>query len=234
MNAIPRWPFRVAISATAFLFASWAVLLFSLTAMKGQQLWGVSPWQSEIVGTILSVTLTLAVAALWNGTRALLQFPSLRSPWNYICLCSAGVSLILVMLLLTIWQLVMSALLIFSYEGGWAAFGAHPPTTLIIGIVASREGFIQSYPFIDNTGNVRNASVTTRSGCFSLEGPNAIDFGAWAPGYQWVKVPTGKGRFRVTVDLSPIGASEPSKVRWENISTLQFIAGLNACAAIDR
>ena len=233
MNTIPRWPFRLALSATTFLFACWAVFLFGITALTSQQLWGVTLWQPEIVGAILSVTALLAVAALWTGIRSLLQHPSLRTPWNYVCLCSASVSLILVMLLLITWNFVLSALLILSYEGGWAAFGAYPPTTLITETVVSRDGFIKSYPFIDNTGNLRNASVNKNNGCFFVQGRNAIDFGAFAPGYQWLKVSVGKGRFRVTVDLSPLGASEPSKVKWESISTFQFIRERNACVGID-
>jgi hypothetical protein len=39
--------------------------------------------------------------------------------------------------------------------------------------------------------------------------------------------------FGVTVNPSSLGAPEPTKVRWEKISTLQFIKGLNACAKID-
>jgi hypothetical protein len=233
MNTIQRWPFRLALSATTFLFAGWAVLLTGINALKTQQLLNVTAWQSEIVGAFLAVRALLAVVALWRGITLLLQYPSLRTSWNLLWVCSAGVSLILVMLLLTLWKFVMSALLILSYEGGWAAFGAHPPTTLITGRVVSRDGSIRSFPFIDNIGNLRIASVTKSNGCFYVQGPNAVNFGAFAPGYQWLKVSVGKGRFRATVNLSRLGASEPRKVKWESISTFQFIRERNACAGID-
>jgi hypothetical protein len=118
MNTIQRWPFRLALSATTFLFAGWAVLLTGINALKTQQLLNVTAWQSEIVGAFLAVTALLAVVALWRGITLLLQYPSLRTSWNLLWVCSAGVSLILVMLLLTLWKFVMSALLILSYEGG--------------------------------------------------------------------------------------------------------------------
>jgi hypothetical protein len=146
----------------------------------------------------------------------------------------AGLSLILVTVLARIWTIVMSALLIFSYDGGWAAFGADPPTTGIVGRITSPNGLIESYAFIDNSGSLRIAHKTKGDGCFAVSGPSAVDFGTYAPGYQDLKVTVGKGYFLVTANLSPLGAPEPSKAAWRRIPTLQFINGRNACAEIHR
>jgi hypothetical protein len=230
--ALPRWPFRLAVAATIILVAGTAVLLFGITALPSEALYRVRPWQYGIARAILCTPAALALVALWAGVRSLRQYPNIRTPWNYGCLCLAGLSLILVTALASIWTIVMTALLTFSEDGGWAAFGANPTATGIVGTVTSPNGLIQSYPFIDSSGSLRMGAVTRPNGCFVVHSSPAIDFGVYAPGYQRLKVPVGKGYFRVAVSLSPMGAPEPTKVTWRRISALQFIGGLNACAEI--
>ena len=53
--------------------------------------------------------------------------------------------------------------------------------------------------------------------------------GVYVPGYQDLIVPVGS-RHRVSVNFSPVGSPEPTKATSKNISALQFIQGLNACA----
>ena len=231
-RALPRWPFRLALFATTVLIAGSGALLFGIAALKRESLWHVTPWQGEIVGTILCTTAALAIAALGTGVGSLLQNPDTRTPWSYVCLFLAGLSLTVVTVIGRYWTIVMSALLIFSYDGGLAAFGANPPTTGIVGTITSPNGLVKTLAFIDNSGNLRIAHTTKSDGCFAVSGPTAIDFGTYAPGYQDLKVPVGKGYFLVTVNLSPLGAPEPSKVAWRRASALQFINGRNACAEI--
>ena len=228
------WPFRLALFATTVLFAGSGALLFGIAALKRESLWRVTPWQGVIVGTILCATTALAIVALGTGVRSLIQCPDTRTPWSYACLCLAGLSLALVTVFGRFWTIVMSALLIFSYDGGLAAFGANPPTTGIVGTITSPNGLVKTLAFVDNSGNLRITRTTKGDGCFAVSGPTAIDFGTYAPGYQGLKVPVGKGYFLVTVNLSPLGAPEPSKVTWRSIPTLQFINRRNACAESHR
>ena len=94
-RVLARWPFQVALAATTVLFAGSGVLLFGITALKRESLWRVTPWQGVIVGAILCTTGALAIVALWTGVRSLLKYPNARTPWNYACLCLAGLSLTL-------------------------------------------------------------------------------------------------------------------------------------------
>jgi hypothetical protein len=226
---LPRWPFHLAVAATMILIAGTAGLMFGIVALAREALWRVTPWQNVIVGAALSTTAVLALIALWAGARSLLHYPGTRTTRNYVCLSLAGLSLILVTTMASIWTIVMTALLILT-EDGWAGFGANPPATRIVGIVTSPNGPIQSYPFLDSSGGLRMGAVTKANGCFAFHSPPAIDFGVYSPGYQWLKVPVTKGYFRVSVGLSSMGAPEPTKVTWRRISALQFINGLNACA----
>jgi hypothetical protein len=224
-----QWPFRLSLAAPMTLLVGAAALLFGVAALTSENLWRVTPWLNVIVGTILCATVLLALVALWGGVRQFRQYPNCRTLWNYGCLCLAGLSLILMVGLASMWTFVMSALLIFTYEGAWAAFSAEPPTTGIVGTVNSPNGRIQSYPFIDSSSSLRNGAVTRANGCFVVRGSPAIDFGVYSPGYQRLKVPVGKGYFQAAVKLSPLGAPEPTKVTWQKLSTLQFIKGINAC-----
>ena len=85
-RALPRWPFRLALFATTVLIAGSGALLFGIAALKRESLWHVTPWQGEIVGTILCTTAALAIAALGTGVGSLLQNPDTRTPWSYACL----------------------------------------------------------------------------------------------------------------------------------------------------
>jgi hypothetical protein len=228
----PRWPFRLALLAPIIFLLGSGVTLIGVTALKREYLWRVMPWQTVIVGATFAATALLALVALSAAVRSLFRYPACRTRWNYGCLSLTALSLILVTGLAAAWAFVMSALSIVAYEGGWAAFGDRPRTTMIVGTVSTPAGPIRSQPFVDNLGNVRTMSITRANGCFYAEGPEAIDFGTFTPGFQDIKVPIGKGFFLATVSLNPLGAPEPSKVTLRRIPSVQFIIGKDDCVRI--
>ena len=222
-----RWPFRLALLAPIIFLLGSGVTLIGVTAFKREY-----PWQTVIVGATFATTALLAFVAFSAAIRSLFRYPACRTRWNYSCVSLTAFSLILVTGLATAWAFVMSALSILAYEGGWAAFGDRPRTTMIIGTVSTSAAPIRSQPFVDNLGNVRTMSITRANGCFYAEGPEAINFGTFTPGFQDIKVPIGKGFFLATVNLHPLGAPEPSKVILHRIPLVQFIIGKDNCERI--
>jgi hypothetical protein len=226
---IPRWPFRLAVTSTVILFGGLSTLLITLGDLTSDARYRALHWQYTILKVIPFLAAILALTSLWVGIRSLLKQTHARTFWNYSLLGFASLTLILVIAMASNWALIESALWAFTEDGGWAAFRSHPTATEVVGRVISPNGSIQSYPDIDRSNNLRTASVTAANGCFFVTGPAATNFGVFSPGYQKLDAPMGNGYFRVSASLSPMSASEPSKVTLQKISLLALIRERNAC-----
>jgi len=229
--AVQPRPFRLAVASTVILIGGLGALLIYLAALTKEELYYTPAWQYAILKIIPCLAATIASASLWVGVRSLRRSSHLRTSWNYVCLGSAGVSIVLVIGMVANWAMVERALSIFTRDGGWAAFGDHPAATGIVGIVTSPNDLIPAFLFIHSTTGVSDGTVTGPEGCFALDSPPGDLFGVTAHEYQKLQIQVGTGYFRASIKLSPVGITEPSKLTaWTKISAFQFIKQEITCA----
>jgi hypothetical protein len=228
---ISRWPFRLAATSAVVLVGGLSALLFTVAELTSQDLYRAPNWEYTILEAIPFLAAILALTALWAGIRSLARHPTARTFYNYCLVGFSGLSLILVIAMASNWTVIESALFFFTNNGGWAALGSHPTGTEIVGNITGPNGSVQSYPYVDNGFNLRTASVTAANGCFFLSGPSptTTNFGVLAHGYQTLNAPIGNGYYRAVINLSPLGAPEPSKVTYLKVSLLQLIRERNSC-----
>ncbi len=229
--ATRRWPFRLAAVSAIFLVGGLSTLFVAVATLTSQGRDRTLNWQYTTLKAITFLAAILALTALWACVRSLARHPAARTYFNHCLVGLSGLSLILVVAVASNWTFMESALFIFENNGGWAALGSHPTGTEIVGNITSPNGIVQSYPYVDNGINSRNASVTAANGCFFLSGPlpRATNFGVLATGFQTLNAPIGNGFYRALINLSPQGASEPSKVTYDQISMLKLIRERNSC-----
>jgi hypothetical protein len=228
---ISRWPFRLAATSAVVLVGGLSTLLVTVADLTRQGRYRASNWQHTTLEAIPILAAILALTALWAGIRSLARHPAARTFYNYCLVGFSGLSLILVIAMASNWTVMESALFIFTNNGGWAALGSHPTGTEIVGNITSPNGSVQSYPYVDNGFDLRNGSATAANGCFFLSGPlpTPTNFGVVANGYQTLNAPIGNGYYRAMINLSPLGAPEPSKVTYQKVSLLQLIRERNSC-----
>jgi hypothetical protein len=227
---LSRWPFRLAATSPVVLVGGLAALLVALADMTDQARYRAVNWQFAILKAIPFLAAVLALTAVGAGIRSLVRNPSARTYVNLGCVGAASLSLLLVFAMAGNWTLIESALVTFTEDGGWAAIRSRPTAAIIAGTVTSPNGSVHAYPYVDSAV-IRNGAVTALDGCFAVRNSNPTKFGVLSSGYQTLTAPVGNGYFRALVNLSPIGASEPSKVTWQRISILEFLKQQNACVA---
>jgi hypothetical protein len=226
---LSRWPFRLAATSPLVLVGGLAALLVTLADMTDPQTrYRAVFWQFTVLKAVPFLAGALALTGVGASIRSLVRYPSARTCVN---LCSVGVaslSLLLVFAMANNWTLIENALGTFTDDGGWAAIRSRPSAAIIAGIVTSANGPLHAYPYVDSAV-IRNGAITAPDGCFAVRNSNATKFGVLSRGYQTLMSPVGNGYFHALVNLSPLGATEPSKVTWQRISILEFLKQENAC-----